>query len=144
MLQLVTSRSITFSGGARPRQVLLGKLLDVTYLIGLRIGEEMARSNLTPLSSAFFSAFDKVYEDDGKVLETSEEMDALKDLQQVLTPDFAYSCYVAFYHLMGRAHLDLNIPNLRLIKVLCSRITNPSITLGMLTINIFLSNLNRR
>ena len=128
VLQLVTSRSVIFSGGAKPRQVLLGKLLDVTYLIGLRIGEEMARSNLSPLSSAFFSAFDKVYDDSGKVLESQEEQDALKDLQQVLTPDFAYACYVAFYHLMGRAHLDLSIPNLRLIKVLCSRVclTNAS------------------
>lgn len=124
VLQLVTSRSVTFSGGAKPRQVLLGKLLDVTYLIGLRIGEEMARSNLSPLSSAFFSAFDKVYDDSGKVLESQEEQDALKDLQQVLTPDFAYACYVAFYHLMGRAHLDLSIPNLRLIKVLCSRVSS--------------------
>jgi hypothetical protein len=43
VLQLATSRSVAFAGGWRPRKILIGKLLDVTYLIGLRIGEEMAR-----------------------------------------------------------------------------------------------------
>ena len=52
---------------------------------------------------------------------TDEEIDALKELQEILTPDFAYGCYVAFYHLMGRAHLDMSIPNLKLLKLLCSR-----------------------
>ena len=121
VLQLVTSRSVTFSGGWRPRKVLLGKLLDVTYLIGLRIGEEMARTHLTPLISAFFSAFDKVYDEEGKSLSSEEEQDALKELQEVLNPEFANACYVAFYHLMGRAHLDMTIPNLKLLKFLCSR-----------------------
>lgn len=121
VLQLSTSRSVTFSAGFRPRKILIGKLLDVTYMIGLRIGEEMARTHLTHLSSAFFSAFDKVYDEEGKTLPCQDEQDALKELQQVLTPDLAYSCYVAFYHLMGRAHLDSNIPNLKLIKFLCSK-----------------------
>ena len=78
VLQLVTSRSVTFFGGWRPRNVLLGKLLDVTYLVGLRIGEEMARTHMTSLSSAFFSAFDKVYDHEGKSLVSDEEQDALK------------------------------------------------------------------
>ena len=60
VLQIVTSRSTSFLGGWRPRSLLLFKLLDVVYLVGLRIGEEMARSHLTPLCSAFFSSFDKV------------------------------------------------------------------------------------
>ena len=130
VLQMATSRSVTFSGGWRPRKVLLGKLLDVTYLIGLRIGEEMARTHLTPLSSAFFSAFDKVYDEDGKPLVSDEQQDALKELQEVLTPDFSYACYVAFYHLMGRAHLDLTIPNLKLLKFLCSRYSGQNFMLA--------------
>ena len=52
--------------------------MDVTYLVGLRIGEDMARTHMTSLSSAFFSAFDKVYDQEGKALTSDEEQDALK------------------------------------------------------------------
>ena len=67
----------------------------------------------------------KVYDHEGKALTTDEEIDALKELQEILTPDFAYGCYMAFYHLMGRAHLDMSIPNLKLLKFLCSSRCNP-------------------
>lgn len=50
-----------FSGGWQQRQMLAFKLLDAVYMIGLRIGEEMARSILTELCSGIFSAFDKVH-----------------------------------------------------------------------------------
>jgi WD repeat-containing protein 81 len=59
-LQIATSRTAAFSGGGRARKSLVYKFLDVVYMIGLRIGEEMARSHLTPLCSAFFASFDKV------------------------------------------------------------------------------------
>ena len=41
--------------------MLAYKLLDAVYMIGLRIGEEMARSLLTEFCSDFFAAFDKVH-----------------------------------------------------------------------------------
>ena len=63
---------------------------------------------------------------------TDEEIDALKELQEILTPDFAYGCYVAFYHLMGRAHLDMSIPNLKLLKLLCSRCSAGQLPVSML------------
>ena len=111
-----------FYGGPKPRKNLLGKLLDVAYLIGLRIGEDMARTCLSALCAAFFGAFDKIYDSDGNVMEEGEEEnDAIHELTHVLTPDFAFSCYVAFYHLIGRAHLDMCIPNLNVIKLICSR-----------------------
>ena len=49
VLQVATSRCLIFTGGWRPRNILIYKLLDVVYLIGLRIGEEMARLHLTPI-----------------------------------------------------------------------------------------------
>ena len=53
--------STTVGGGhSSCRHVLLLKILDVVYLVGLRIGEEMARVHLTPVCTAFFAAFDKV------------------------------------------------------------------------------------
>ena len=99
----------------------------MAYLIGLRIGEDMARTCLSALCAAFFGAFDKIYDSDGNVMEEGEEEnDAIHELTHVLTPDFAFSCYVAFYHLIGRAHLDMCIPNLNVIKLICSRYTIPA------------------
>jgi hypothetical protein len=61
VLELITNSGVVFSGGWQQRQMLAYKLLDSVYMIGLRIGEEMARSILTELCSDFFSAFDKVH-----------------------------------------------------------------------------------
>ncbi len=36
-----------------------------------------------------------------------------------MTPELAYSAYVAFYNLFGRAHLDGNIMNLESVRALC-------------------------
>ena len=134
VLQVATSRCLVFTGGWRPRIILIYKLLDVVYLIGLRIGEEMARVHLTPICSALFAAFDKAYDPFGKPLQSKYDDQAsarledinyapsemLVELSQVLIPELAYDIYVTFYHLVGRAHLDSNIPNLDLIQVLCS------------------------
>ena len=49
VLQIATSRCLIFTGGWKPRNILIYKMLDVVYLIGLRIGEEMARVHLTPI-----------------------------------------------------------------------------------------------
>ena len=123
VLQIITSRSISFIGGWRPRSLLLFKLLDVVYLVGLRIGEEMARSHLTPLCTAFFSSFDKVYDSDGQLLRIADESSESKvisgELSRVLTPEMTYTAYLAFYNLLGRTHLDNNIINLEVVKVLC-------------------------
>ena len=110
LLQTATSRRTVFSGGAAVRRLLLLRLLDVTYLVGLRIGEEMARTHLTPLVSGLFSAFDKVQEVEGGL------EPALASLALVLCAPVAYSAYVAFYNLLGGAFLDQQVPNIQLIK----------------------------
>jgi len=113
LLQVVTTRRVTFTGGARPRLVLLNKLLDTVYMVGLRIGEEMARTHITPLVTGLFSSFDK--------LETDEQDPdpALAQLRQVLTPALAFSAYVCFYQLLGGSHMEANITNLSLVRRLC-------------------------
>ena len=123
ILQILTSRSMVFSRGWKLRKNLVYKFLDATYLIGMRIGEEMSRSHLTPLCSAFFSSFDKVYDRDGRKLEIEEESAESKkvstELEKVLSPETAYAAYIAFYTLFGRTHLDESIVNLGVIKTLC-------------------------
>ena len=113
-LHIATSKCLAFASGSTSRRVILTKLLDIVYLIGLRIGEEMARAHLTPLCSAFFSAFDKVYDPEGVRLSQVKD-----ELALVLAPELAYDGYVAFHHLVGRGHLDASLPNLDLIKMLC-------------------------
>jgi len=113
LLHVGTTRRVIFSGGARPRLVLLFKLLDTVYMMGLRIGEEMARTHLTPLVTGLFSSFDK--------LETPEQDPdpALAQLRLVLTPSLAFTAYVCFYQLLGVSHMEANITNLSLVRRLC-------------------------
>eukprot|EP00092_Neocalanus_flemingeri_P037978 GFUD01041344.1.p1 GENE.GFUD01041344.1~~GFUD01041344.1.p1 ORF type:complete len:1145 (+),score=428.61 GFUD01041344.1:479-3436(+) len=113
LLQVVTTRRVTFTGGARPRLVLLYKLLDVVYMVGLRIGEEMARTHLTPLVTGLFSSFDKLESPD------QDPDPALAQLRLVLTPSMAFSAYICFYQLLGGSHMESNIPNLPLVRRLC-------------------------
>ena len=49
----------------------------------------------------------------------SSSSDMLFELSQVLIPELAYDIYVTFYHLVGRAHLDSNVPNLDLVQSAC-------------------------
>jgi len=113
LLQVVTTRRVTFTGGARPRLVLLNKLLDTVYMVGLRIGEEMARTHLTPLVTGLFSSFDKLESHD------QDPDPALAQLRQVLTPSTAFSAYICFYQLLGVSHMEANISNLSLVRRLC-------------------------
>ena len=118
-LQIATSRTASFSGGAVARKTLLYKCLDVIYLIGLRIGEEMARSHLAQFSSAFFSSFDKVWDATGRQLKISDDETASSVLGEALDSELAYAAYIAFYNLMGRTHLEESIINLGVIRSLC-------------------------
>ena len=118
MLQVVTSRRVVFLSGARARLVLLYKLLDALYIIGLRIGEDMARIHLSPLAIGFFSALDKLENNDAV---EDDEADAgaaagLQQIKQVLNPAATFSAYVCFRQLLGAAHLEANICNLGLVK----------------------------
>lgn len=116
VLQLSTSKNRSFLLGPRSRSLLVYKFLDVVYLIGLRIGEEMAKTHLTPLCTAFFSAFDQVWTGEGQLL---PDFSTLNELSETLSMKIAYSAYVAFYNLLGRSHLDESITNLGTIKALC-------------------------
>ena len=118
-LQIATSRTASFSDGAVARKTLLYKCLDVIYLIGLRIGEEMARSHLAQFSSAFFSSFDKVWDATGRQLKISDDETAFSVLSEALDSELAYAAYIAFYNLMGRTHLEESIINLDVIRSLC-------------------------
>ena len=109
-----------FSSGPSVRSALLFKSLDLLYLLGLRIGEEMSRTHLSDLVVGFFASFSKVFEDVDETSPRGTQTIRLSlELADVLTKKLAYSVYIAFFHLLGGNHLDRTIPNIGLIKKLC-------------------------
>ena len=122
VIHAATSSQNMFSTGAPVRLALLYKSLDVLYLLGLRIGEEMSRTHLTDLVVGFFTSFSKVFEDVS--LNPAREVRTQKiklsaELAEVLSRRLAYSVYIAFCLLLGRTHLEDTVPNIGLIKKLC-------------------------
>ena len=111
LLQVTTSRRVMFMSGPRARLVLLFKILDALYIIGLRIGEEMARIHLTPLAIGFFSSLDKL-----EVIDDNEDNGSLAQLKQVLTPATTFAAYVCFHQLLGGAHLEASLSNGDLVR----------------------------
>ena len=116
VLQVTTSRRVMFMSGPRARLVLLYKILDALYIIGLRIGEEMARIHLTPLATGFFSALDKLEVIEGGEADGSDDNGTLAQLKQVLTPATVFAAYVCFNQLLGGAHLEACLSNGDLVK----------------------------
>lgn len=118
-----TSTHNVFTTGPRIRSALVYKSLDVLYLLGLRIGEEMSRTHLTDLVAGFFTSFSKVFDDtcvprpergDGEPAFVS-----CTELTDVLTKKLAYTVYISFHLLLGGSHLEETVPNIGLIKKLC-------------------------
>ncbi|CAH8831396.1 unnamed protein product [Trichobilharzia szidati] len=51
---------ISFPGGVVGRRAVLYKFIDVVFVIGLRVGFELARTQLTSIFQVFFALFDRV------------------------------------------------------------------------------------
>ncbi|XP_048259803.1 WD repeat-containing protein 81-like [Haliotis rufescens] len=61
VIKLVTSPTITFPGGVRARSILCHKVIDVLYVIGLRLGLEMTRKHLSSSMLKLFEAFSVIH-----------------------------------------------------------------------------------
>lgn len=61
MLKLVSSTTTSFPSGAVVRSVILYKIIDVLYVMGLRLGFELARQYMTSFLQLFFKPFEKVH-----------------------------------------------------------------------------------
>ncbi|XP_045187189.2 WD repeat-containing protein 81-like [Mercenaria mercenaria] len=61
MLKLVSSMTTSFPSGAVVRSIILYKTVDVLYVVGLRLGFEMARQIMTSVLQLFFKPFEQVY-----------------------------------------------------------------------------------
>lgn len=78
-IKLVSSSSSHFPGGSTIRTVICHKLVDVIYVIGLRLGFEMTRNQMTVVLKEFFSSFNQVY---GEQMLRSESSQSLTDYKQ--------------------------------------------------------------
>lgn len=78
-IKLVSSPSCHFPGGSTIRTVICHKLVDVVYVIGLRLGFEMTRNQMTGVLKDFFSSFNQVY---GQQMLRSESSQSLSDYKQ--------------------------------------------------------------
>ncbi|XP_062604872.1 WD repeat-containing protein 81-like isoform X2 [Saccostrea cucullata] len=78
-IKLVSSPSCHFPGGSSIRTVICHKLVDVVYVIGLRLGFEMTRNQMTGVLKEFFSSFNQVY---GQQMLRSESSQSLSDYKQ--------------------------------------------------------------
>lgn len=78
-IKLVSSPSCHFPGGSTIRTVICHKLVDVVYVIGLRLGFEMTRNQMTGVLKDFFSSFNQVY---GQQMLRSESSQSLSDNKQ--------------------------------------------------------------
>lgn len=61
IIRLVSSSNTCFPSGSSVRSLILYKIIDVLYIIGLRLGFEMTRRLMTSLLKAFFKPFEQVY-----------------------------------------------------------------------------------
>ncbi|CAL8102148.1 unnamed protein product [Calicophoron daubneyi] len=59
-IRIAGRHDVTFPGGVVGRQACLYKIIDCIYVLGLRVGFEMTRTQLTPLFQLFFALFDRV------------------------------------------------------------------------------------
>ena len=61
ILRLVSSSTTCFPSGSTVRSVILYKIVDVLYIMGLRLGFEMTRRYMTYVLKSFFKPFEQVY-----------------------------------------------------------------------------------
>lgn len=78
-IKLVSSPFCHFPGSSTIRTVICHKLVDVVYVIGLRLGFEMTRNQMTGVLKDFFSSFNQVY---GQQMLRSESTQSLSDYKQ--------------------------------------------------------------
>ena len=66
LLKLLCANHVSFPSGSLARKVLSYKIIDILYIISLRIGFEMTREHMTIVLQKFFAAFNKVYDESFK------------------------------------------------------------------------------
>ncbi|KAG8198047.1 hypothetical protein JTE90_001881 [Oedothorax gibbosus] len=131
VLRLISSLRVVYPGGGKSRGMVTLRILDVIYIIGLRIGFEMTRKHLSSMLQKFFSCFDKIYNENIEYRELCDivatsasnkipmKEEALLEMRQTFTPEMAFLAYIPFCKLAGGIHMERTLKNDDLIRRLC-------------------------
>ena len=117
-IRLLNSTHFVMPSGFLGRGVLARKLIDLMYILSVRIGSEIASEYLcVPHLQRFFLIFDKAYgiedPDDSKAEDCHEK--GLDEIKESFTPSLAHAAYLTFAKQLGEKVMKQTVKNLELI-----------------------------
>lgn len=117
-IRLLNSTHFVMPSGFLARGVLARKLVDLLYILTIRIGTEIAKEHLcVPHLQRFFLIFDKAYgiedPDDSNAEEIREK--GLDEIKESFTPSLAHDAYLAFAKQLGENVIRQTVKNIDLI-----------------------------
>jgi WD repeat-containing protein 81 len=139
VIRLLNSTHFIMPSGFLARGVLARKLIDLFYVLTVRIGTEIAREHLcVPHMQRFFLIFDKAYGIEDPNDSNPEEMreKGIDELKDVFTPSLAHSAYLPFVRQFGENVMRETIKNLELILNLCHEYEVPNYSNDMESLKI--------
>lgn len=122
VIRLLNSTHFVMPSGFLARGVLARKLIDLFYVLTVRIGTEIAREHLCiPHIQRFFMIFNKAYGIDDPNDSNPEELKekGLDELREVFTPSLAHAAYLPFVKQFGETTMRQTVLNLELVLNLC-------------------------
>lgn len=129
IIRLLNSTHMIMPSGFLARGVLARKLIDLLYVLTVRIGTETARQHLcVPHLQRFFLIFNKAYgnEDSDDSLTPEQREKGLEELREVFTPSLAHSAYLPFVKQLGETIMRQTVANLEIIVNLCHEYDMPN------------------
>ena len=117
-IRLLNSTHFVMPSGFLARGILARKLVDLLYILTIRIGSEIAKEHLcVPHLQRFFLIFDKAYgiedPDDSNAEDIREK--GLDEIKESFTPSLAHSAYLPFAKQLGENVMKQTVKNLELI-----------------------------
>ncbi|XP_042904120.1 WD repeat-containing protein 81 isoform X2 [Parasteatoda tepidariorum] len=124
VLRLISSLRLTYPGGGKSRTMVTFRILDVIYIIALRIGTEMTKKHFSSIFHKFFSSFDKVYNEKGELQELDDiagpfNEQAFFEMRDTFSFEMAFLAYIPLCKLTGRNYMEKTLKNDDFIRQLC-------------------------
>ena len=130
-IRLLNSTHFVMPSGFLARGILARKLIDLFYILTLRIGSEIAKEHLcVPHLQRFFLIFDKAYGIEDPEDSNAEEIreKGLDEIKESFTPSLAHSAYLPFAKQLGENVMKQTVKNLELILNLSHEHEVPNFT----------------
>ncbi|XP_021379977.1 WD repeat-containing protein 81-like isoform X2 [Mizuhopecten yessoensis] len=83
VIMLISSTSHNFPGGSMVRSLICHKVIDVVFVIGLRVGFEMTRNLMTGLLIEFFSCFAQVHGNQQQQSQSAAQQESVNQTQPI-------------------------------------------------------------